>query len=79
MLGVNTSDIAITTVKNADYRCIIHNSKSEAINLLESAELENRGIHKKYCLNFQAMQNSFFHFFCLVYIKCLILWTSAGL
>ena len=43
MLGVNTSDIAITTVKNADYRCIIHNSTSEAINLVESAELEHRG------------------------------------
>ena len=36
MLTVNISDIAITTVKNVDYRCIIHNiSKSKAIHLLE--------------------------------------------
>ena len=41
---LNISDITIITVKNVDYRCIIHNiSKSEAINLLESAVLENRG------------------------------------
>ena len=38
MLSVNISNISIITVKNADYRCIIHSiSKSEAINL------------KKYC------------------------------
>ena len=31
MLSVNISDIAIITVKNVDYRCIIHNiGKSEA-------------------------------------------------
>ena len=36
MLSVNISDIAIITVKNVDYRCIIHNiGKSEAINLLK--------------------------------------------
>ena len=34
MLSVNVSGIAIITVKNVDYRCIIHNiSKSEAISL----------------------------------------------
>ena len=44
MLSVNVSDIAITNVKNVDYRCIIHKiSKSEAINLLESTVLEYRG------------------------------------
>ena len=44
MLSFNISDINIMTVKNVDYRCIIHNiSKSEAINLLESAALENHG------------------------------------
>ena len=44
MLSVNISDIAIITIKNVDYRCIIHNiSKSEAINLLESSVLEDRG------------------------------------
>ena len=36
ILSVNMSDIAIITVKNVDYRCIIHNIiKSEAINLLK--------------------------------------------
>ena len=34
--NVNISDIAIMTIKNVDYCCIIHNiSKSEAINLLK--------------------------------------------
>ena len=40
MLSVNISDIAIITIKNVDYRCIIQNiSKSEAINLLKSSVL----------------------------------------
>ena len=44
MLCLKISDNNIITVKNVDYRCIIHNiSKSEAINLLESAVLENCG------------------------------------
>ena len=44
MLSVNISDIAIITVKNLHYRCIIHNiSKSKAINLLENSVLEDRG------------------------------------
>ena len=43
MLSVNISDISIITVKNVDYRCIIHNiSKSEAINLLENYVLNRR-------------------------------------
>ena len=43
MLCLNISDIPITTVKNVDYRCIIHNiSKSEAIDLLENSVLEDR-------------------------------------
>ena len=38
------SNIAIITIKNIDYHCIIHNiNKSDAINLLESNVLENRG------------------------------------
>ena len=42
-LSVNISNIAVTTVKNVDYRCIIYNiSKSEAINLLKNSVLENR-------------------------------------
>ena len=44
MLCLNISDIAIITVKNVDYRCIIHNiSKSEAVNLLENSVLEDCG------------------------------------
>ena len=44
MLSVNISNIAIVTVKNVDYRCIIHNnSKSEAINLSKISILEDRG------------------------------------
>ena len=44
MLSVNIIDIAIITVENVDYRCIIHNiSKSEAIQLLKNSVLEERG------------------------------------
>ena len=44
MLSVNISDITIITVKNVDYRCIIHNiSKSEAINLIENSVPKDRG------------------------------------
>ena len=44
MLNVNTSDIAIKTVKNVDYRCIIYDiSKFEAINFFKNSVLENRG------------------------------------
>ena len=53
MLCLNISDIAIITVKNVDYRCIIHNiRKSEAINLFENSVLEDRGNILKYCLSF---------------------------
>ena len=31
ILSLNINDIAISTVKNVDYGCIIHNSKFEAI------------------------------------------------
>ena len=44
MLSVNISDIAIITVKNVDYRCIIYDiSKSEAFNLLKNSVLEDHG------------------------------------
>ena len=44
MLCLNISDLAIIVVKNVDYCCIVYNiSKSEAINLLESSVLEDRG------------------------------------
>ena len=40
----NISDIAIITVKNVDYCCIIYSiSKSEAINLLKNSVLEIGG------------------------------------
>ena len=42
VLSVNISDIAIMTIENVYYHCIIHNIiKSEAINLLENSVLEN--------------------------------------
>ena len=44
MFSDNISDIAIMIVKNVNYGCIIHNiSKSEAINLLKSSVVEDRG------------------------------------
>ena len=44
MSCLNISDITVFTVKNAAYRCVNHNiSKSEAINLLKSTILEDRG------------------------------------
>ena len=44
MFSLNMRDIAIITVQNVDYRCIIYNiSKSEAINLLKNSALEDRG------------------------------------
>ena len=53
MVCFNLSDITIITVKNIDYRYIIHDiSKSEVINLLEIAVLENVGIYKNYYFYF---------------------------
>ena len=44
MFCLNISDIAIITVKNVDYHCIIHKiSKSEGIRLLENSVLKDRG------------------------------------
>ena len=44
MLSVNISSIAINTVKNVDYRCIIHNnSKPQAINLSKNSVIEDFG------------------------------------
>ena len=44
MLSINISNIAVITIKNIDYRCIIHNtSKSGAINLLKNSILKDRG------------------------------------
>ena len=47
-LYLNIGDIAIITIKNVNYRYIIHNiTKSEAINFLENSVLEDRGYIKK--------------------------------
>ena len=44
MLSLNTSDIAIMTVKKTDCRCIIYGvSKFYAIYLLENYVLDDRG------------------------------------
>ena len=44
MLYLDISDVAIITVKNVGYRCIMYNiSKSEAINLVESFVLNDSG------------------------------------
>ena len=54
MLSVNISDIAIITIKNVDYPCIIPNiSNSKAINLLKILCLK---ILEKYYLSFQSIQ-----------------------
>ena len=48
MLCLNISDIAIITVKNVDYHCIMYDiNKSEAVHLLENSVLEDR----EYLLN----------------------------
>ena len=53
MLNANISDISIITIKNVDYRCIIHNiSNTEVINLLENSALQDRGCIQRYFLNF---------------------------
>ena len=53
MLCLNVSDIAIITVKNVDYCCIIYNiSKSEVINLLENSVLEDRDYTRKCIVSF---------------------------
>ena len=44
VLFLNLSDIAIITVKDIDYRCVVHDiSKAEAIHLLENSVLDCRG------------------------------------
>ena len=53
-LTVNITNIAFITIKNVDYRFIIHKiDKSEAVNLLTNSVLEDRGyIYKNIVLNF---------------------------
>ena len=48
ILFLNITDIAIITVENIGYRCIIHNlNKSEVINSLQNSVLEDRGYIQK--------------------------------
>ena len=64
MLSVNIGNIAIITIENVDYCCIIHNiNKSETIDLLKASVLNIVDIYKKYCRNFKSTQDSFFPFF----------------
>ena len=49
ILCLNINNIAIITVKNVYYRCIIHNiSKSDAITLLKNSVREDRGYILKF-------------------------------
>ena len=46
MISIHVRDIAIITIKNVDYCCIVHNiSKSEAINVLKNSMLGDVGIY----------------------------------
>ena len=48
MMFVNLSDIAILNIKSSDYRCIITLiRKSEAINLMQNADLTEKAEHYK--------------------------------
>ena len=69
ILSVNISDIAIITVNNVDYRCIITNiSKFEAIDLLENSVLGYIYIKNIFLIFslFKAIYFYFFLFFCFI-------------
>ena len=68
MLSVNISDIAIITIANVEYRCIIHNiRKSETINSLNNSVLEDCAyIYKNIVLNFSLFKAVFFTSFCYI-------------
>ena len=70
-LSVNISDIAIITIKNVDYHCIIRNiTKCEAIYLLKNSGLGNRGYTQKVLTYFLAYSKEFFfYFFCFSIYK----------
>ena len=75
MLSINISNIVIFTVKNVDYRFIMHKiDKSEPIYSLKNSVLENCVyILKRYCLKLQNTQSRFFLLWIVsVYIKWLI-------
>ena len=74
MLSINIRNIAIITVKNVHYCCIINNiSKPEAVDLLKILFLRIVGIYKKdIVLIFSQFYFYFFYFFCLLNMKWLI-------
>ena len=48
MISINLSDIAILNIRGCDYRCIISLiSKSEAINVMQNADLTKKAEHYK--------------------------------
>ena len=66
---LDISDIAIITVKNVDYCCIIHSSsKSEAINLLKNSVLENRGYIYKIFAFFSVYSGIYIYIYIYIYI-----------
>ena len=70
ILSANISDIAIITVKNVNYRCIIHNiSKSETFNLLKFLFLKivYIYIYKNIVLNFSLLKAVFLLFLLSIY------------
>ena len=71
MLSVNISNIAIITIKNVDYCCIIHNiSTSEVIKFVKNSVLEVCGyIYKNIVLNFSLFKAIFVYFFCFAVYK----------
>ena len=43
MMSINVSDIAVLSIKSADYHCIINGiSKSEVINLMQNVDLTEK-------------------------------------
>ena len=60
-LNINISDVAIITIKNVDYHCIIYNiSKSEALNLLKKfCSWRSRVYIKNHFLNFSLFKTIF--------------------
>ena len=81
MLSVNIRDTVIITVKNVDYRCIIHNiSKSEVIYLLKNLYALRSWVcikklkKRKYCLKFQSAEGSLFYLFIYFFVFLYIKW-----
>ena len=67
---VNISDIAIMTIENVDYRCIVHIiRKFEAISSLKVLCLKIVRIYQKHCLNFWSSQSNFFLAFLFLFYK----------